>query len=472
MTTLPALHQDAHDDSIFVQIASYRDPQLLPTLVDLIGKSRRPRRMRIVVCWQHAPDEPLGAFWRHGFGKWRVEKTDAWDVHHLDYLDAKVELIDVPHLATQGACWARNLIQQRYRGERYTLQLDSHHRFVVRWDALLIDMLESLRDESPKPLLTAYLPAFRPDGGPPPADSAPLLMVFSRFSSDGVAQFRSNALPDWPTLTRPVRARFYSAHFAFADGHFAENVQHDPDYFFQGEEISISVRAFTHGYDLYHPHRVAAWHEYTRKQSAKVWDDHSTGAKENGHVEQHWSERNARAMQRNRELFGTDGHSLADDRFGRYGFGTVRTIADYEAYAGLDFARRGVQQTLLDGLPPVPGAVRPVSDAAWCASMLRSNDVRVCVHRSAFEREATAADAQPVLSSATLARVAIYDAAGTALHHRTLDAEQLVKHRSADWLDLHAAFEATLERIPARYVVELANDAGQLLSRVEQPIDG
>jgi hypothetical protein len=91
-------------DSIFVQIASYRDPELLPTLVDLIRRCARPERLRIVVCWQHAGDESLVPFWRRGFTNWRAERVERWNLHQLDFHGASIELIDVPHVATEGAC--------------------------------------------------------------------------------------------------------------------------------------------------------------------------------------------------------------------------------------------------------------------------------------------------------------------------------------------------------------------------------
>ncbi|MGO4778261.1 GlcNAc-transferase family protein, partial [Lysobacter sp. 2RAB21] len=42
--------------SVFVQIPSYRDKQLIPTLLDLIGNSSNPEVLRIAVCWQHGED--------------------------------------------------------------------------------------------------------------------------------------------------------------------------------------------------------------------------------------------------------------------------------------------------------------------------------------------------------------------------------------------------------------------------------
>jgi hypothetical protein len=452
-------------DSIFVQIASYRDSQLIPTLLDLINKARRPDWLRIAVCWQHAPDETLGEFWRLGFGKWSMEEGNDWTVQHLNYRGAKVELIDVPHMMTRGACWARNTLQQRYGGERYTLQLDSHHRFVEGWDKLVIDTLESLRGESPKPLLTAYLPSFDP-ANDSDLRGNPQFLCFDRFGTEGVVMFRGKNLPP---VNAPVRARFYSGHFTFADGHFAEAVQHDPDYFFLGEEISIAARAFTHGYDLYHPHCLIAWHEYTREHRVKMWDDHTDQAKQRGEIDEHWGERSASAYRRNRALLGIDGEPCTQD-FGKYGCGTARSLAEYETYAGISFSCRGVHEATLNHEPPAPpGTPRP-EEATWQAALQRANDVRVCLHQNTFDEHAAAPSAPNLLSRATSAVVVIYDGLAANLHREAIEANRLSQYRTNNWLDFHVIFVSALEQIPARYVIELFDDVGNLLSRVGHTI--
>ena len=43
--------------TIFVQIASYRDPELVPTIKDCIAKAKHPERLTFGVCWQNSPDE-------------------------------------------------------------------------------------------------------------------------------------------------------------------------------------------------------------------------------------------------------------------------------------------------------------------------------------------------------------------------------------------------------------------------------
>ena len=42
---------------IFVQIASYRDPELLPTIRDCISKAKYPENLRIGIAWQHSDSD-------------------------------------------------------------------------------------------------------------------------------------------------------------------------------------------------------------------------------------------------------------------------------------------------------------------------------------------------------------------------------------------------------------------------------
>ena len=116
---------------------------------------------------------------------------------------------------SQGVCWARNAIQSLYDGEAYTLQLDSHHRFVAGWDTALIDMLESLATN--KPLLTSYAPHYNPRGKRLPK-TVPWKIGFDQFTPDGRLLTRRSFIENHRELAKPIPARFYSAHFAFARG--------------------------------------------------------------------------------------------------------------------------------------------------------------------------------------------------------------------------------------------------------------
>jgi len=310
-------------ETIFIQIAAYRDPQLLPTLKDCIDKAKYPENLRFGIAWQHA-------------------EQDEWDKLDEFISDDRFRIMDIDYKDSQGVCWARNLVQSLYGKEKYTLQLDSHHRFAKDWDETLINMLKDLQEKGfSKPLITTYIPSFDPDNDPEKRVMEPWKMTFDRFIPEGAVFFLPSTFhKDKESIDEPLMGRFYSAHFAFSIGDFAKEVQHDPNYYFHGEEISIAVRAFTHGYDIFYPHKVICWHEYTRKGRTKQWDD-----------DKNWGERNNRCHARNRKLFGMD-NEINDIDFGKYGFGSIRTLNQYEKYAGMKFNKRAITQEVLDHIPP------------------------------------------------------------------------------------------------------------------------
>ena len=339
---------------IFIQIASYRDPELLNTLQDCIDKSKYPENLVFGICWQHS-------------------KEDEWDTLDDYKDDPRFRIVDVDYRESKGACWARNTLQQQYGGEQYTLQLDSHHRFIQDWDEELITMLRSLQDKGhQKPLLTSYISSYDPQNDPEGRTQVPWLMNFDRFIPEGAVFFLPATIPNWETMTEPIPARFYSAHFAFSLGSFVEEVPHDPNYYFHGEEISIAVRAYTHGYDLFHPHKIIAWHEYTRRGRTKQWDDDKT-----------WGNKNSESHLRNRKLFEMDGLTKDVD-FGIYDFGTERTLEDYERYAGVSFKKRAVQKYTLDNnFAPNP----PLYGEEFEESFLKIFKHCIDVHRSNFDKD-------------------------------------------------------------------------------------
>ena len=313
-------------ETIFVQIAAYRDPDLLNTLKDILDKAKNPKDLRFGISWQHSPQ-------------------DEWDNLDKYFEDERFRILDIPHEESMGACWARNLLQQLYSGETYTLQIDSHTRFIPNWDyELKKEHKRLVKQGIKKPLLTSYAPSFEPDNDPDSRVQKPWRMDFDRFSPDGNVHFLPSTIDDADERTEPIPARFYSAHFAFAKGEFVKEVPHDPQYYFHGEEISIAVRSYTHGYDLLHPHRIFLWHYYTRRGLKKHWDDHGQ-----------WGDTNKSSHARNRKLFGMDGEVYDPEFFGIYGLGTERTLDDYERYAGISFSKRGVQQHTLSKIdPPCP----------------------------------------------------------------------------------------------------------------------
>ena len=70
---------------------------------------------------------------------------------------------------------------------------------------------------------------------------------------------------------KPILTAFFAAGFSFQKGHRIRNVPYDPyaAFVFDGEEMSMAVRMWTHGYDFYAPNLDVAYHLYS-PNNAKI----------------------------------------------------------------------------------------------------------------------------------------------------------------------------------------------------------
>lgn len=156
---------------IFIQIAAYRDPELIPTINDCLSKAKFPENLVFSIAWQHS-------------------LQDAWDNLDAFAADPRFKIIDIDCKESKGACWARNRLQQQYDDEEYTLQLDSHHRFIDGWDQELIAMHAQLKSSGhDKPLITTYAPSYNPKNDPAERTMSPYKMNFDRFIPEGAVFF-------------------------------------------------------------------------------------------------------------------------------------------------------------------------------------------------------------------------------------------------------------------------------------------
>jgi len=304
--------------TIFVSIASYRDPDCQTTVGDLFAKATFPERIVIGVCLQIVRGEDADCL---------VESERP----------EQLRIIEVPASESRGACWARSRVQSLWRGEDYFFQVDSHMRFVVGWDERLISMLAAC--PGLKPVLSTYPLAFTP-----PDTFAHDKLVTIRpkgFDQDGV--LAQNSSLSTLNITEALQlSPFISAGMLFTLGRVVEKVPYDPHLYFTGEEITLGVRLWTHGWDIYRPNQVIAYHNYTKQpERPRHWADQTD-----------WGQLGKRSRQRICHLLEveatTDPGCLIDIE--RYGLGSARTLAAYETFSELDFTRR-----LFKGVPiPLP----------------------------------------------------------------------------------------------------------------------
>ena len=317
-----------NSDKIFVQIASYRDPQLIPTIEDMIHKAKEPWNLVFGICWQYDETEDVDRY--DGSPQFRVSK------HHYS--------------ESQGLGWARNITNKLYGGEKYTLQIDSHHRFVENWDELVLRDYNQALMVSDKPIITTYCTPFDPTKDESTWNPVPCLMSQYEFSSDRLLMSMPWYIQDYQKRKRVIKARTISGHFYFTSGDFVKEVPYDPEIYFGGytEETTLSLRAFTNGYDFFSPYQMVMWHEYTRSYRPKHWDDHGKESE----TKKTSGERDVHARNKTRQMFETQDYGID---LGIYDIGSVRTLHDYEEYGGFDFKKCVIQDyTLKVNEPPNP----------------------------------------------------------------------------------------------------------------------
>ena len=311
---------------IFVQLASYRDPQLVPTIEDMLEKADNKDLFTFGICWQYDEAEDTAVY--DNKKNFRVKKYS--------------------YKESEGLGWARNITNTLYNGEELTLQLDTHHRFAKGWDTMMLEDYEQAQGLCKKPVVTTYCTPWEPDKNI--FEPMPCYMRQYEFSQDKLLMSMPHHIMDYEKRNKVLAARTISGHFFLVNGKFIEEVPYDPDIYFGGyvEETTMSVRAYTCGYNFYSPYRQYIWHEYTRNYRRKHWDDHG----KNEHGKKASFERDIYARNKTRQLFEQEQHNID---IGIYGLGTERTLKDYEEFGGFDFKKCRIQNfTLAAKEPPNP----------------------------------------------------------------------------------------------------------------------
>jgi hypothetical protein len=307
-------------ESIFISIASFRDPDCCNTIRNLIERAARPERLSFGVCNQV------------------IQSLDQ-DCLLPATIASSITIDEVDALLSRGACWARSRIQQLWRSEDYYFQIDSHMRFVQGWDEILISMLKDCPAE--KAVLSTYPLTFTP----PDTYGKPELvrLVPKWFDENGIltCYSRKTSVEHAPAL--PQENFFISAGLLFARSALISEVPYDPHLYHVGEEISLAVRLWTHGWTLYTPNRAVAFHDYGKREDrSKHWKN-----------DDHWRELDARSKERVRQLLGGEVTGSRDEPtdFGPYGLGKARSLAEFEQKAGVCFALRMIGDEIR--LPPI-----------------------------------------------------------------------------------------------------------------------
>lgn len=290
---------DNAENTIFIQIASLKKTEIKQTIRDCIEQAQYPKNLYFCIF-------------------------DLEDISLEHRKKSNFKIIDIPFKRNSSTSLLKSQIQQYYNNEKYTLQLGSSHKFIKNWDTELITMLESLKVQGyKKPLLTTNLPSFNPKNDPSERIGLPLQINFKEFLADGTVAFTNSIMDEWEKLTSPVLGRFCGSHFYFADGTFINEVPNDPNYINVSEEISMSIRAFTWGYDIFHPNKVLIWHHYKQTNKKQIQVAQKS-------LERYYKLTNIKSPDVDLDI---------------YGLGSERTLNQYEKYANISFKDKTSSET-------------------------------------------------------------------------------------------------------------------------------
>ncbi len=308
-------------DLIFVQIASYRDCELVPTLIDLYQKAKYPKRIFSGICQQYGPGEIASP---------NIKQISP----------QQLRWISCTHKESKGVCWARKQAQSLYQDEDYVLSIDSHMRFVANWDEILISELRKCKAN--KPIISNHPPAYTP---PDIIEQNAKLTILraTPATENGDIRLRGEPL-DTPPKS-PLPGAFAAPGFWFAKGSIIEEIPYDPYLYFEQEEMCFSARLYTHGWQIFHPSKIAAYHLYNDMAAVIApryyhWHDNPN-----------WVELNDIANMRRDHLLGyaeaTNSKAIKD--LDIYGHGTEHSLEEYGEFCGIDFANRLVTKRAING---------------------------------------------------------------------------------------------------------------------------
>jgi hypothetical protein len=244
--------------NIFISIASYMDPHLQRTIRSALDAAEDPARLSFGVVEQAT----------------RPTRDD------LRGLCDRIAYVHLDPRDTLGACWARTLAHSLYNEEAYFCQIDAHSVFDPGWDRLAVEALDALAAQTgnPKTLISNLPTAFTLDPYGKVVDEphgTPFKLIPNMQTFDPLV----GALPGSKALCEdtdgPVAGLLVAAGFIFAPAPYVEDLPYDPLLYFNGEELAISLKAYTRGWDVWHMNPAPLRHLYKTKRRGESflhWD--------------------------------------------------------------------------------------------------------------------------------------------------------------------------------------------------------
>jgi hypothetical protein len=238
---------DFNQKSIFVSIASYCDTQLIDTLKSLYEEAADINRIFVGV---HLQD---------------TQKTYD-ELISLNFPNLRIKFTKKEN--SKGVVWARNKIKEElYLDEDYFLQIDSHSRFKQKWDNILINQYENIKED--KVIITTYpnhfdVPDYEKKYLNTPNNTPLKIHRFlnpQNLSDNRCRAANLSSLNDYEVKD----TRWGAAGFFFTQKLWVKEVIIPDEIFFSGEEDFLTFLSYLKGWNLKITSEATIWHNYDIK---------------------------------------------------------------------------------------------------------------------------------------------------------------------------------------------------------------
>jgi hypothetical protein len=298
--------------SIFVQIPSYHDLELARTIQDCLKKSSGKHVINFGVHLTYFNNN---------------------DINIPNLNNVKFSISRAPDNIGVGA--SRYIANEFYNGEDYYLQIDSHMRFGEFWDDILINNYLKYKSMGVNPAISCYPGAYEYNGFDVDILNTKAHVSYTEFIQE--LSFQNNYVPHQRAVGNfgnNVFSKSVSAASIFASGEMA-SIKPNKKMFFWGEEILTAIRLYTHGFDIMLPEAQFFYHLYY--DHAKGYKNLRRQVTEDFPIESSALETNSQ-----KELK----RIIIDKPVGDQELGSIRTLEEYESFAGINFIDKKITQVL------------------------------------------------------------------------------------------------------------------------------
>lgn len=285
---------------------------LKATIYDALVKAKNPKRLFFGIVEQSLPQE-------------RMVQNYNLSSDQIRYMGVNLE-------EARGLGWARSLAMNLYNNEDWFFQIDAHMVFDKDWDETFIRETKKCQVHNER-VITGALPLeFTIKDGMPyiPHRNSNVIATVSYTGEMHADYFNQIARAETDSSVA-LKGFSIAGGCAFAPGYIVNELPYDPNHYFNREQPAWSIRAYTHGWDIYHIPNLPIYHIFQRTHSVSAWDDEAEKRRFCG-----WAEMEKRSTKRFKDMVENK------PGLGIFALGNKRTLQDYANFCGVDYINMSI----------------------------------------------------------------------------------------------------------------------------------